>query len=479
MLRRHRQLRTQVNQLKDTVLFGLALWLAHAVRVGWDLDLFGVAGWLYGGTQWDIFNPNHTIEPFSAFQWLYVILLPGVPLILESQGFYDRPLIPRRRDTIWPLLKACVFTTMAVILCTFFSKTLLARGVIVLFGVFGFVLVFLSEELARVYYQRRSGQSQFRRKFILLGAHSDTQRLRNDLSHRQDETIEIVAELDLAEHSIEHLLQLLHDHSASGVIIHARQTAFGEIEKAIQACELEGLEAWLLADFFKTSISRTVFDELHGRPMLVFHSAPDVSWQSMVKRGVDITGALCFLLLFGWNLFILFALLVKRSGPGPIFFRQKRAGLHGEPFTMLKFRTMDSDAEQRKQELEQYNEMTGPVFKVTNDPRITPIGRFLRKYSIDEWPQVLNVLSGEMSLVGPRPLPVDEVARFDDLAHRRRLSVKPGLTCLWQVSGRNNVRDFRDWVRLDLEYIDNWSLWLDFKIIARTIPVVLIGTGAK
>ena len=146
---------------------------------------------------------------------------------------------------------------------------------------------------------------------------------------------------------------------------------------------------------------------------------------------------------------------------------------------MLKFRTMVSDAEQQRKELEQYNEMSGPVFKVSNDPRITPVGRFLRRTSLDEWPQLWNVLKGEMSLVGPRPLPVDEVARFDDLAHRRRLSVKPGLTCLWQVSGRNNVRDFRDWVRLDLEYIDNWSLWLDFKILVRTIPVVLIGTGAK
>ena len=117
--------------------------------------------------------------------------------------------------------------------------------------------------------------------------------------------------------------------------------------------------------------------------------------------------------------------------------------------------------------------------RMSNDPRLTPIGRFIRKYSIDEFPQLVNVVRGEMSLVGPRPLPLDEVRRFDDLAHRRRLSVKPGLTCLWQVSGRNDVRDFTDWVRLDLEYIDNWSLWLDLKILCRTIPVVLLGTGAK
>jgi lipopolysaccharide/colanic/teichoic acid biosynthesis glycosyltransferase len=146
---------------------------------------------------------------------------------------------------------------------------------------------------------------------------------------------------------------------------------------------------------------------------------------------------------------------------------------------MLKFRSMITDAEQRKHELAVLNEMSGPVFKVTNDPRVTRVGRILRKFSVDEFPQLINVLRGEMSLVGPRPLPVDEVRRFGDFAHRRRLSVKPGITCLWQVSGRNDVRDFRDWVRLDLEYIDNWSLWLDLKILFRTIPVVLLGTGAK
>ena len=140
---------------------------------------------------------------------------------------------------------------------------------------------------------------------------------------------------------------------------------------------------------------------------------------------------------------------------------------------------MTTNAEQLQHELAAMNEMTGPVFKVTNDPRITPLGRILRRYSFDELPQFFNILRGEMSLVGPRPLPVDEVRRFNDLAHRRRLSVKPGLTCLWQVSGRNKISDFKEWVRLDLEYIDNWSIWLDLLILLRTIPVVLLGTGAK
>jgi exopolysaccharide biosynthesis polyprenyl glycosylphosphotransferase len=199
----------------------------------------------------------------------------------------------------------------------------------------------------------------------------------------------------------------------------------------------------------------------------------------VAKQLIDVS--LAFLLLF-FALPIIFlpvALIIKLTSPGPVFFRQKRAGLNGKPFTMFKFRTMVSNAEQLKQELESLNEMSGPVFKVTNDPRVTKVGHLLRKFSLDEFPQLFNVLIGDMSLVGPRPLPVEEVNRFDDLAHRRRLSVKPGLTCLWQVGGRNEVSDFKEWVRLDLEYIDHWSLWLDIKILWLTIPVVLLGKGAR
>jgi lipopolysaccharide/colanic/teichoic acid biosynthesis glycosyltransferase len=177
--------------------------------------------------------------------------------------------------------------------------------------------------------------------------------------------------------------------------------------------------------------------------------------------------------------FFLAALVIKFTSPGPIIFRQQRGGKNGKPFTMYKFRTMHSDAEMRRAELEAFNQMSGPVFKIDRDPRITRFGRWLRKTSVDELPQLLNILQGSMSLVGPRPLPLYEVEKFENTAQRRRLSVKPGLTCLWQISGRNEVKEFSDWVRLDLEYIDNWSLWLDCKILLRTIPAVLFGSGAK
>jgi len=171
--------------------------------------------------------------------------------------------------------------------------------------------------------------------------------------------------------------------------------------------------------------------------------------------------------------------LIKLSSKGPSVFKQTRAGLNGKPFTMYKFRSMRTGAEKEQASLATFNEMTGPVFKITKDPRITPIGRFIRRYSLDELPQLWNVLRGEMSLVGPRPLPVKEVKKFSDDAHRRRHSVRPGLTCLWQVNGRNDITDFDEWVRLDLAYIDQWTLWLDLKIMIATLPVVLFGRGAR
>ena len=299
-----------------------------------------------------------------------------------------------------------------------------------------------------------------------------------ELKAKSDEAIEILAEFDLNETSLDQLIAILHEHSVNGVILSAKHTYFEQVEAVIRACELEGVEAWLVAEFFKTQISRTSLDDFYGRPVLVFRTTPEASWQGVVKQLLDRIGA-ATLLTFLSPFFLVIGVLIKLGSPGPVLFRQKRSGLNGAPFTIYKFRTMVTNAEQYQHELAAMNEMTGPVFKVTNDPRVTPIGRFLRKSSLDELPQLLNVLRGEMSLVGPRPLPVAEVKRFNDFAHRRRLSVKPGITCLWQVSGRNNVSDFRDWVRLDLEYIDNWSLWLDFKILRRTVPVVLMGVGAR
>jgi exopolysaccharide biosynthesis polyprenyl glycosylphosphotransferase len=465
MLRRDRQIRTQIHQLADAGLFAVSFWLAYTLRTNPQ-----IIAWL----NLDTIPP----DIFGNVAWLYFVLIPAAPLILESQGFYNRPVLCPRRGILWPLFKGCLITTIGLVLVMYALQFISPRVMIMFFGCISFTLVYLKEELVRWALRSKIGRLQYQRRFLLIGTHAEIVRLRRELKERLDNSVEVVGELSLGETPVQQLVQMLHEHSINGVIISARHTYFEQVETAIKTCELEGIEAWLVADFFGTQISRARFDELLGFPLLVFRTTPETSWQGVAKQLMDFIGALFLLIALSW-LFVILAILIKLTSPGPVFFRQQRSGLNGAPFTLYKFRTMVTNAEQFKHELAAMNEMSGPVFKVTNDPRVTPIGKWLRRYSLDELPQLYNVLRTEMSLVGPRPLPVDEVKRFENLAHRRRLSVKPGLTCLWQISGRNQISDFRDWVRLDLEYIDNWSLWLDLKILIRTIPAVLIGTGAR
>jgi len=409
---------------------------------------------------------------------LYLVLIPLGPMILEAQGFYTRPMLCARKDTAWILFKGCGITSLGLIMALFLFRSEMARWAVIWFGGISFGLIMLKEEILAAVFRSRLAQAQYRRRFLLVGSGEETAKLRQRLKEQRFNGIDIAGEFSLEKTPIDKLVELLHEHSVYGIILSSRHTFLEQVEAAIHACELEGVEVWLVADFFRTQISCTSLDEFCGQPVMVFRSAPEASWQGMLKQIIDFFGAVALLLITALPLLII-ALLIRLTSPGPVLFRQQRSGLNGRPFTIYKFRTMVTNAEQFKHELASMNEMSGPVFKVSNDPRITPLGRTLRKFSLDEFPQLLNVLCGEMSLVGPRPLPVDETKSFNDLAHRRRLSVKPGLTCLWQISGRNNVSDFKEWVRLDLQYIDNWSIWLDIKILFRTIPVVLLGTGAK
>lgn len=469
MIRPSKHVRAQAHKVLDAMIFCFGLFLAHTLRNdGWvplkNIDfLSGVAP---------------SIQPFREYLWLFLVIFPVSPLLLDMFGYYVQPSTPSRPRQIWILMRATALLMLIVAFALTLTKQDPSRAVVLFLGPISVGLMLLKEELFLRLRLMKAGQSHFDRRFVLVGTSADSLKLHQHLKDRSTEGVRIVAEINLNEHSIDDLIQALHDHTANGVLLAAKHTYFGQIEKAIQACEVEGVEAWLLADFFNTQFSQTILDDFGGKPMLVFRRTPDESWQRLAKQAIDTGGAFLFLTLLS-PFFLLFALAIKVLTPGPIFFRQVRSGLHGRPFTMYKFRSMATNAEQRKQEIAMFNEMSGPVFKVTNDPRVTPLGKFLRKYSFDEWPQMINVLKGEMSLVGPRPLPVDETLRFSDLAHRRRLSVRPGLTCLWQISGRSNVKDFRDWVRLDLEYIDNWTLWLDMKILLLTLPAVLRGTGAR
>jgi exopolysaccharide biosynthesis polyprenyl glycosylphosphotransferase len=363
------------------------------------------------------------------------------------------------------LVSACVI---------FLRLPLTSRAVPLLFIFIATALLLLKERLL----VRRLRRRAVRERVLFAGVPQDIAALEGSLTTEESMLLQVVDRIDIEKRPVGDLVEAMHRHSVSRVIFAAGHGQLNRVEQAIGACEVEGVPAWLVANFIQTAIAKPDFDAFGGRPMLVFRSTPDVSWAYRIKGLIDRFGALVALIVLALPMLIV-ALGIRLTSKGPAIFKQERAGKNGKPFVMYKFRSMASDAEMRRAELLPFNQMRGPVFKVAGDPRITPLGRWLRRTSMDETPQLLNVLKGNMSLVGPRPLPLYEVEKFENTAQRRRLSVKPGLTCLWQISGRNQVMDFSDWVKLDLEYIDRWSLGLDLKILFRTVPAVLFGLGAK
>ena len=241
-------------------------------------------------------------------------------------------------------------------------------------------------------------------------------------------------------------------------------------------CEKHGITMRLNSDVFGLKTTRWRAEEFDGDQYIATYTGSSELWPRTAKRGLDIIVAAAAVLFFS-PILLIAAMAINLTSPGPVFFLQERIGLNKRRFKIFKFRTMVPDAERMIFSLEKQNEAAGPVFKIKSDPRITPIGKFLRKSSIDELPQLFNVLRGDMSLVGPRPLPVRDYEGFNEDWQRRRFSVKPGITCLWQVNGRSEI-SFNEWMLLDLQYMDEWSLWLDLKILARTVPAVFRGAGA-
>ena len=271
------------------------------------------------------------------------------------------------------------------------------------------------------------------------------------------------------------LPQLLRRHVIDEVIFVVAKEELEKLGETFLICEEEGVKTRVLLSFFPHVISKVYLERLGDKPLLTFSATPDDELL-LLKHILDFLMALTALLLFSPALLAL-AVLVKLTSRGPVLFRQTRCGLGGRKFTLYKFRSMQADADLRREELEALNEVDGPVFKIKNDPRCTPIGRFMRKFSLDELPQLVNILRGDMSFVGPRPPLPEEVEKYEPW-QRRRLRMQPGLTCLWALEGRSRL-NFRRWMELDLEYIDHWSMALDWKILLRTIPIVLLGRGAS
>jgi exopolysaccharide biosynthesis polyprenyl glycosylphosphotransferase len=418
------------------------------------------------------------LEEFSYHLWLFPVVGVLGPLMLASQGFYERPRLTSRISLLLVILRAGALTTFALIVIVFLLRVHFARSVILLVGGFAGVLVYARHEFIRWFEETRVASEQFRRRVLWVGTLAENTRLRSALSAGERDLIVDAGDLDPQQASPEDLRRRLHEEGINAVVLSLVGVEPARLAPLLTTCEREGVEVIVRPGLSASSPHRFAIDQLGGEPVLYYRAQAAPRSHLVIKQVIDYVGAIVLLVVFA-PIIVLVALAIRITSGAPVLYTQNRAGLNGRPFTLFKFRTMTVDAEKRQAELAGRNEMTGPVFKVREDPRVTRLGRILRRHSLDELPQLWNVLRGEMSLVGPRPLPVEEVARFDDHAHRRRLSVRPGLTCLWQISGRNDIADFNDWVRLDLDYIDQWSLWLDLKILVATIPVMLLGRGGR
>lgn len=268
---------------------------------------------------------------------------------------------------------------------------------------------------------------------------------------------------------------ILHREAIDEVAFIVPRSRLSAVEAALHACETEGVVTTFAVDLFDMKIARAEVSLFDTLPLLQFQTIKISEWQLFAKRAIDLTVSAAILIALA-PFFLVLGLIIKVSSKGPVFFRQERVGLHGRHFILYKFRTMRLGAHDILSQVNDVAEMDTPEFRASKIKWMTPIGRFMRKFSVDELPQLMNVFKGDMSLIGPRPTVPDEVDKYKPW-QRRRFSMKPGITCLWQVSGRNKI-GFEDWMKLDLKYVDNWSLGLDIMIMLRTIPVVIFGIGA-
>jgi len=421
------------------------------------------------------------VLPINHYYWVPLVSVPMWWVLFAFFKCYDLSPIERKRESLLRLWSPLIVGILAVAAFSFFQKNpLFSRRVVAAISLANVLFILVGRAIVLTVAARAFRKTGGMRRILYVGdpesarAFGRTVRkagwgleLAGFVSHRT------AADAPDSMGTLDDLPDILDRQTIDDVVI-AGASDFSDVQRAIGVCEEVGVAIHIPSDFFNAVLSRPHLEPFFGIPMLTFSTTPYNPVSLGIKRACDICLGTLLLLLFALPMLVI-AVVIKLTSRGPVLFRQERGGLYGRTFTMLKFRSMFVGADAQKDALSARNEADGPAFKMRDDPRVTPFGRFLRKYSLDELPQLWNVIKGDMSLVGPSPPLPGEMRRYER-RQRRRLSMRPGLTCIWQVSGRRHS-SFEKWMADDLAYIDNWSLLLDLKIIIRTIPVILKGTG--
>ena len=432
----------------------------------------------------------------------YLWLMPAALLIWVltglAAGIYREIHENDWRSVLWDPLKVNVVATFILMAFTVVVKDeYISRLLIVIFCVTALAAMVALRLLARQFGPGLRAAFGNVRHVVVVGRTPEAMEIAREIEENESRGVKLAgfvvarllsqeksqmtsAESGLARsyplHALRNLPELLRGHVIDEVIFAVSREELEGLEETFLLCEEEGVKTRVLVSFFPHVISHVYLERLRDMPLLTFSTTPENELLLLAKRVVDLAMALALTVLLSPLLMVL-AGLIRLTSPGRILYRQKRCGLGGRKFTLYKFRSMRQGADEQRRELLPLNELDGPVFKIRDDPRCTPVGRWMRRFSLDELPQLINIIKGDMSFVGPRPPLPEEVAHYERW-QRRRLRMQPGLTCLWALEGRNKL-NFRRWMELDLEYIDTWSPALDWKILLKTIPVVLLGRGAS
>ena len=436
----------------------------------------------------DFWTWNLLWTPAGTPPALTFVVLLAWHLLLMVRGLYaSHRLEGIFAEALQLLGCACLLAGIAAVAAVFLAPEFATPSFVGSLLVLLALMVMVTRGLLRRFLRRLHLLGRNLRAALVVGTGERARRLaqalreRNDLGYWLVGCVDDVAPGDPALLPWLGRLDDLHTVLANNVVDEVfialpMRSSYERIQQAVQNCEEQGALVTMPVDFFAARLARTRLGRVGLQPVLYLSAVPENDWRIVVKKSIDFFGATALIVLLA-PVLLGVAVAVRWTSPGPAIFRQTRIGLNKRPFEMYKFRTMVQDAELRQAALEAQNEASGPVFKIRKDPRITSIGSFLRRSSLDELPQLFNVLRGEMSLVGPRPLPLRDVSGFQEDWQRRRFSVLPGIACLWQISGRSDI-SFEEWMALDLKYIDEWSLRLDFTIMLKTVGVVLRGRGA-